>query len=394
MEEYLQRVPLYQSSLHTKEPIKPSDHDANKGLLFDRLFDGYDSEWKKVDLLQRGRGKDKQTHPLYWLTGPCGDAKALESAKKRQLGLISALGGAAISCQLDWNMVTGTGEAHPLENGFRWHHTLGVPYLPASSIKGMLRAWLTTWASDIFPDEEIVALFGSDREQSDNHQIGSLIFFDALPLAPATLTLDVMTPHAGNWYEKGACQPGKPDTVPADWQSPNPITFLAVKEAAFLFTLAARNEAAQSQLDKVIAQLAEALAMLGIGAKTALGYGVMTKLEPAQPQSGERLLRELQEQRRQQQADRKRQLERASMSPNQLSVADLAERLSARDDKQFKEGFNNDIAKLVNTALSDGWTKDERLALAELIKQKSVWTQIIKKEKARERKALLAQLKE
>ena len=224
--------------------------------------------------------------------------------------------------------------------------------------------------------------------------MGTLIFFDALPLAPTTLTLDVMTPHAGDWYEKGASQPGKPDTVPADWQSPVPITFLAVKEATFLFTLAARNDASQSQLGKVMEQLDDALTTLGIGAKTALGYGVMTKLEATQPQSGERLLGALQEQRRQQQADRKRQLERASMSPNQLNVADLAERLSARADKQFKEGFNNEIADLVNTALRDSWSIDERLALATVIEQSSVWTQISKKEKARERKALLAQLKE
>lgn len=217
MAEYLQRVPLYQSGLHTKEHIDLWGHDANKGLLFDRLFGGYDQSWK-VDKLQRD--KIKQTHPLDWLTGPCGNAAALESAKNRQLALISTLNGKAISCQLDWNMVTGTGEAHPLENGFRWHHTLGVPYLPASSIKGMLRAWLTTWASDIFSKEEITDLFGSDREQSEAHYMGTLIFFDALPLAPATLTLDVMTPHAGDWYEKGASQPGKPDTVPADWQSP------------------------------------------------------------------------------------------------------------------------------------------------------------------------------
>ncbi|HDX9007862.1 type III-B CRISPR module RAMP protein Cmr6 [Aeromonas dhakensis] len=390
MAEYLQRVPLYQSALHTKEQIDLLGPNTNKGLIFERLFGGYEQSWK-VD--KRQRDKVKQTHPLDWLTGPCGNAAALETAKARQLALISALDGAAISCELDWNMVTGTGEAHPLENGFRWHHTLGVPYLPASSIKGMLRAWLTTWANDIFSKEEIIGLFGSDQETNDAHQMGALLFFDALPLTPATLTLDVMTPHAGDWYEKGASQPGKPDTVPADWQSPVPITFLAVKEATFLFTLAARNDASQSQLVKVMEQLADALAMLGIGAKTALGYGVMTKLETTQPQSGERLLGELQEKRRQQQADRKRQLERASMSPNQLSVAELAERLGVREDKQFKEGFNNEIADLVNTALRDSWSADERFALATLIEQRSVWTQISKKDKARERKSLLAQLK-
>lgn len=386
MAEYLQRLPLYQQQSHSKH-INPFTPGINKGLLFDRWFGGYDANWK-VDKLT-----DNGAHPLSWLAGECGDKVMLERAQQRQLELVGQLAGAAITATLDWHMVTGTGEAHPLENGFRWHHGLAVPYLPASSLKGMLRAWLTCWDTEKFTQQEIALLLGNEQK-SDVASVGNLILFDALPIECPTLTLDVMTPHCGDWYQNGATNPGQPDRVPADWQSPVPITFLAVKEATFLFTLAARNDASQSQLGKVMEQLDDALTSLGIGAKTALGYGVMTKLEATQPQSGERLLGALQEQRRQQQADRKRQLERASMSPNQLNVADLAERLSARDDKQFKEGFNNEIADLVNTALRDSWSIDERLALATVIEQSSVWTQISKKEKARERKALLAQLKE
>ncbi|HHQ4593931.1 TPA: type III-B CRISPR module RAMP protein Cmr6 [Aeromonas veronii] len=391
MADYLQRLPLYESRQHNDQHIHVLSTHSNKGLLFERLFGGYDLDWKVDKLLY---DKAKQTHPLDWLSGTCGDARELELAREKQLALTCALHGAAISCELDWHMVTGTGEAHPLENGFRWHHTLGVPYLPGSSIKGMLRAWLTTWANDVFSDDEIVTLFGNDREKHDVQQIGSLIFFDAVPMTPAVLTLDVMTPHAGGWYEKGASQPGKPDTVPADWQSPVPITFLAVKEAKFLFTVAARDEKGQQQLANVMAQLADALAMLGIGAKTAIGYGVMHKIDPQSPLGGERLLSELQDKRRQQQAERKRRLERATMSPNQLALSVLAEQLAKRDDKQYKEGFNTQITDLVNNALTGDWTPAERLALATCITELSVWTQISKKDKARERKALVAQLKE
>lgn len=391
MAEYLQRLPLYQSQQHSKAHIDLFGHQANKGLLFERLFGGYDANWA-VDDLQRD--KVKQTHPLDWLTGPCGNARSLELARDRQLALISALQGEAISCDLDWNMVTGTGEAHPLENGFRWHHNLSVPYLPASSIKGMLRAWLTTWANDVFSPEEVIALFGHDRDQNEQSHIGALLFFDALPLTPATLTLDVMTPHAGGWYEKGSTNLGKPDTVPADWQSPTPITFLVVKEASFLFTLAARNEQGKQLLPRVMEQLADALAMLGIGAKTAAGYGVMTKKAIGEPLSGERLLAQLQNKRKERDAERQRLLARATMTANQLTIADLAEKLTKSSEKQAKEGFNSEISELVNRALQADWSTAERLELAKLIEQESVWTQISKKEKARERKALLAQLKE
>lgn len=388
LDKYLQRLPLYQSEQH-KPHIELEN--ANKGLLFDRWFGSYyksDSElvWE-VDKEPRAH------HPLMILSGPCGDLRQLERARDRQLSLITALNGAAISCELDWNMVTGTGEPHPLENGFRWHYTLGVPYLPASSIKGMLRAWLSTWASDALTKEEVLHLFGNERESSKS-RIGALHFFDALPIDQPHLTLDVITPHCGGWYEKGASHPGQPDTVPADWQSPVPITFLAIKKASFLFTLAARDEQALALLPKIMDQLADALLTLGIGAKTAQGYGIMRKKAASEPNSGERLLKNLQEKRQQQQAHQLRQMALAKMSDNQRRVAELEERICVRDDKQFKEGFNNEIAELVNVALSEQWPSADRQALVTMIQSKSVWLQISKKDKARERKALLAQLGE
>jgi len=49
--------------------------------------------------------------------------------------LIQSLGGEPLLIRTAWRFVSGLGRSRPVENGFVWHHTLGVPYLPGSSIR-------------------------------------------------------------------------------------------------------------------------------------------------------------------------------------------------------------------------------------------------------------------
>ena len=97
--------------------------------------------------------------------------------------------------------LTGMGLSHPIENGFLWHHTLGVPYLPASSIKGMMRAWMRDWREE--DRDFVVRLFGSDDANAQS--AGSIIVFDALPVVTPELALEVITPHDGGWRIKKKC---------------------------------------------------------------------------------------------------------------------------------------------------------------------------------------------
>src|SRR5262245_56883348 len=39
-------------------------------------------------------------------------------------------------------LLIGVGNPSPLENGLTLHHTYGVPYLPATALKGVLNHWL------------------------------------------------------------------------------------------------------------------------------------------------------------------------------------------------------------------------------------------------------------
>src|SRR5207249_3153998 len=127
------------------------------------------------------------------------------------------------------------------ETGFIWHHTLGVSYLPGSSVKGLMRAWVDPkidengqikgWG-DKETWEKIKRLFG-DTEYDG---AGALTIFDALPTQAPEIDLDIMNPHYGEYY-------ADPRTPPADYLSPTPIFFLTVKEhQRFLFGLALRPD--------------------------------------------------------------------------------------------------------------------------------------------------------
>jgi CRISPR-associated protein Cmr6 len=157
--------------------------------------------------------------------------------------------------------VTGLGRRHPVDNGFAWHPTLGVPYLPGSSVKGLVRSWVEHDAEPHTAQADVERLFGKRRAP---HDAGSVVFLDAVPIAPVHLEVDVMTPHYTGWT---------PDKPPGDWREPVPVPFLVVApRTAFLFSVMPRG-IEQGSLADVGRWLREALVHAGAGAKTAVGYG-------------------------------------------------------------------------------------------------------------------------
>lgn len=248
-------------------------HSANKGLLFDRFYSGYDHDF--LD------GKYSDTQELSALVGPCGVQEEIKRASQRLHALVSSLNGEFGIFKTDWHFVTGTGNSHPAENGFSWHHTLGTPYVPGSAVKGLLRAWIEEWGSDTEPtgastENKVAEWFGSGAKgREETGKAGALIFFDALPIDRPTVLLDIMTPHMGKWYEEGA---NKHDAeyLPGDWHNPVPINFLVTSEARFVFAIAPRTPEAKEYAKEAMEHLKDALAWLGAGAKTAAGYGHMS----------------------------------------------------------------------------------------------------------------------
>lgn len=183
-----------------------------------------------------------------------------------------------------WRFATGLGLPHPLENGFAWHPTWGVPYLPGAAVKGLARAWFDAgWAEPPAGAEEMSAWFGRPFPGEDGSARGSAasggwIFFDALPVEPVKLRVDIVTPHQQDWYTlTQPRQPLDPAWVPGDWHAPRPIPFLVTERAALLVAIAPRRrDANPAAAEAVWDGLTQALATLGAGAKTAIGYGSFT----------------------------------------------------------------------------------------------------------------------
>ncbi|RJQ72323.1 MAG: type III-B CRISPR module RAMP protein Cmr6 [Desulfobacteraceae bacterium] len=246
-------LPRYQPPLPANKP-----DNANTGLWYDKFCNQWNVDWK---IEARGKLEWIQT-----ITGKCGDGTLLKEHTDRLKALAERRGGGDKVFFSLYRFVSGLGREHPVENGFAWHHSLGTPYLPGSSVKGMLRSYLTTWTETARAD--ITRIFGP-REDKNNHAVGSAIFLDALPTQPVTLKADVMTPHYGPYYQHD-------ETTPGDWHSPVPIPFLTVAEnSKFLFAVLPRTRSEQDTKDceAALSWLTEALETTGAGAKTAIGYG-------------------------------------------------------------------------------------------------------------------------
>lgn len=243
------------------------ESEGNRGLWYGRYFNHYAENWTIPEDGKRA-----------WVSGNAkivGQREMLQAYGLRYLTLLEQLGGRCAVFNTDWHFATGLGLPHPVENGLAWHHTLGVPYLTGSGVKGLLKAWINVWDESLTPEQRW------DRSYQwlgTQERSGNFLFFDAVPIEPMQLTADVMTPHMGKWYEQGdsiAAYQNEPEKVPADWHDPVPVPFLVVKQARFLFGIAPRKREFAAELDQVMDTLQKALEWLGAGAKTAVGYGRM-----------------------------------------------------------------------------------------------------------------------
>lgn len=251
---------------------------AHTGLWFDKFCNQWPQEtngtvrWS-LKSFAIGQGKDKtEVNPkLDWIqtvtNGKVGDEKLLTEHSTRLTALARISGGTSHFFKTSGRFATGLGREHPIENGFAWHPALGVPYLPGSSVKGLVRAWASAWSGS--DQATLPRIFGGEKSE----HIGSVLFFDAIPTKPIQLAADVMTPHYGPYYEGKKDDKGKLHP-PADWHSPVPIPFLTVADGqSFLFAFAPRTAADQADCQQATDWLKDALLELGAGAKTAVGYG-------------------------------------------------------------------------------------------------------------------------
>lgn len=248
--------PLYKTAVN--EP-KKRNQGGHTGLWFDKFC----NKWRKDGTIWTMKGDGKNNPKLRWINevagSQIGDSKELKEYMLRLTRLTERRCGCATVFTMESRFVTGLGRSHPVENGFAWHPTLGTPYLPGSSVKGLVCAWAKTEVEPELDSNSRKRLFGSVGN------VGSICFMDALPVSPVYLEADVMTPHYAGWSES---------EPPGDWMSPTPIPFLTVAAGTpFMFALIPVRDASDEDLNTVESWLRDALAWAGGGAKTAIGYG-------------------------------------------------------------------------------------------------------------------------
>ncbi|HRQ45036.1 MAG TPA: type III-B CRISPR module RAMP protein Cmr6 [Candidatus Goldiibacteriota bacterium] len=210
-----------------------------------------------------------------------GASAVLEDIHKRQASYMFACckkGGMCLEIRavLESAYVSGLGSGHPTETGMILDRNTGLPYIPASSLKGVLR--------NACEDEELkLKYFGneSSAKKDDISVRGQLVILDAFPSKVPVLKEDVMTPHFGQYYEGTG-------SAPVDTNNPIPIKFISVKEGAeYVFRVIVMpllqtegNKQFDSDETEKIKQLVEiVLTENGVGAKTMVGYGIFKEIK-------------------------------------------------------------------------------------------------------------------
>jgi len=226
---------------------------SNANLLFTKYVNGWKGNWE-FESREKGIFLEKALSVNY-------DKASFKNFLNRWQLLLKETHTTQITGKVLWRLVVGLGAGSVLETSMTLHHILGVPYIPGSALKGVISAYyLETNGKE---DTNYNKLFGTQTQQ------GEVTFLDAYPRQFPELELDIMNPHYPKYYSEG-----KP---PADWMDPNPIKFLTVKkDTEFIFAFKTDEDDLKEQVTTL---LKGALQDLGIGAKTAVGYGFFQDLK-------------------------------------------------------------------------------------------------------------------
>lgn len=194
--------------------------------------------------------------------------------------------------------VSGLGSGHPTETGMLLDRNSGLPYIPASAVKGVLRLACALHIAETDPTAVVPSRKDPGQvEVNDDHPLlrryfgdtdtgrldgvrGQLVFLDAFPANVPTIRTDIMNPHFGSYYA------GKQG--PLETENPTPVKFLTVGSGIeFIFRCFASPLPCRDQQPsdlsvcpfddtdgKVIAAMfTRACTQLGFGGKTSIGYG-------------------------------------------------------------------------------------------------------------------------
>jgi len=188
----------------------------------------------------------------------------------------------------EWRMIIGLGQTTTLETNITLDRITGLPIIPGSALKGLAASYAllcvlekTNRISEV-EEEYHKFLKQKNYQLSENYlefikifgyegEIGQVIFLDAVPTKVPKLEPDIMNNHYPDYYNDTTGR-----TAPTPYQNPNPVYFLTLgKESQFAFAVVSRtlNEDSSNLVNIACEWLKKGLSELGIGSKTAAGYG-------------------------------------------------------------------------------------------------------------------------
>lgn len=395
--------------------------------------------WETHDIDYEVRGQNRQEREVKYENKvsaladakrlATNDQKTMQGLLARQKQVFEAVATEPAAFRLDALAIapftTGLGNEHPLENGFAFLNPYGLPYLPGSGVKGVLRQAARELASGdwdekhdwdaTFPHPKSLsqgerdlnhpspigrgaggegrlstldALFGLESGDGDTvHLRGALTFWDVIPqIEGNSLMVEIMTPHQSHYYQNGA--------TPHESGQPTPISFLTVPPGSrFVFHV----QCDLAHLKRLAPELAElapdsekprwqviithafehAFTWLGFGAKTAVGYGAMERDKAAETaaekQRAERV-RQAQEIAAKELEVRKKEEALNSLSPVERAIQEF---LDNRTDKNQSE-----ISAVIGAIKQGRWQGKEKLDVAQWLKNKMQATKGQWKEKS------------
>lgn len=154
------------------------------------------------------------------------------------------------------------------------HPIYGVPYVPASSIKGVVKAWAEYHQPEGL--ETVQRLFGflnqTASEDEQKASLGAVQILDAFPMTPC-LSMDVATPQ-WNW---------KASRVE---YNPSPHYMMSLQNATLKIGLAKTSLGSEADVKLARIWLEEALIQEGLGSRISAGYGQVSQPQESTLETG------------------------------------------------------------------------------------------------------------
>lgn len=323
-----------------------------------RGFKRQDYEWSLVH---------NQMTNAAMMASAAGHLTGIHEKQKRYLQEMHEQGAGVVelSATATTRFLTGIGQTSPTEVGMVFDRNTGLPYLPAASVKGAVRyAWCVNFAMahpeavDLKKqtiDENTVPgfleLFGAT--DADRGGRGGFAFMDVYPENVPDLVMDIMNPHHGKYYR------GESPEGPVETESPIPIKFLAV-EKGFVFNF--RGFFLTPEAEDYRSQLMEAfdfaMTELGLGAKTAVGYGRFTDVSD----KTETIIKAIED--RKAKEFQKKEIERKNREKEEQQAREAAEAARIAAEKEAADKAEHARKEALETAYQMALKEAEGIDLA------------------------------